>query len=128
MSTSRLRTSWPDHAKAAGPRGGGLHAIHKKVIPVDCSASTQATAGGLAPTALIFLLAGGLVKGPHNPSGGLEPLDEIASIDGSLGGFELLEFPESLRPVAFAPVMRPAFFLPDGICPLADPIIPITTH
>jgi hypothetical protein len=30
--------------------------------------------------------------------------------------------------VAFAPTMRPAFLFPDGICPLADPIIPITTH
>ncbi len=90
--------------------------------------SAEPTAGCLAPAASIVLYLGCLVVRPHQASGCLEFFDEIASICRGFGGFELLELPERLRPMAVAPSMRAAFLFPDGIRPLTAPIIPITTH
>lgn len=90
--------------------------------------SQPSLASGCHEMAVPILLHLSFVMGTHQAPGCLKLFDEIASVGRSLGGFELLKFPQRLRPMAFAPIMRSAFLFPDGISPLADPIIPITTH
>ncbi|EGE57259.1 hypothetical protein RHECNPAF_4460029 [Rhizobium etli CNPAF512] len=65
---------------------------------------------------------------PHQPPGCLQLLDEIVSVGRGLRQFQLLEFLERLRPMAFPTPFRPAFQFPQRISALADPGVFIVTH
>lgn len=69
-----------------------------------------------------------IITDAHEAAAGTQPVDEVGPVGRSPCHLELFELGGRLAPILPVASIGAPFGLPDGVCPLADPIFLITNH